>query len=240
MKTVLVTGASRGLGVAIVRRLLADGYRVVGAARHPTEAVERLCADGPNAFVFEAFDLANVDQIHAWVRKLSEQHGRFFGLVNNAAIGLDGVLATMHEADISRLLAVNLHAPILLSKYVGRSMMLAGEGRIVNIGSIIAATGFSGLAAYGATKAGLGGLTRSLARELGRAGITVNCVAPGYMDTEMTQDLDEEKRDQIRRRSPSGKLASGADVAGAVAYLMGPDGAMVNGVTLTVDGGSTA
>ena len=237
-KTVIVTGARRGLGLAIVQQLAKEGYRVIAVARGSSPELDALL-DGENV-VHEEFDLANLGEIHAWCSRIGKQYGRIYGLVNNAAIGNDGVLATMHETDIAQLLAVNLQSPILLCKYISRSMLLGGEGRIVNISSIIASTGFSGLSVYAATKAGLIGFTKSLSRELGKAGITVNCVAPGYMETGMTSGIAPAKLDTIKRRSPSGKLAAPEDAAAAVAYLLGEGGAMITGTTITVDAGSTA
>jgi 3-oxoacyl-[acyl-carrier protein] reductase len=237
-KTVIVTGARKGLGLAITKRLVADGYKVVAVARSESPELNEICDN--EHVCFELFDLANVDQIHGWVSGLTKRHGRIYGLVNNAAIGSDGVLGTMHENDIENSLKVNLQSPIVLTKYVSRSMLLAGTGRIVNVSSIIASTGFSGLSVYAATKAGLIGFSKSLSRELGKGGITVNCVAPGYMETDMTKGIDDVKFQSIKRRSPSGKLASLESVAGAVSYLLGEDGAMVTGTTVTVDAGSTA
>lgn len=239
MKTILVTGATRGLGLAIARRLARDGYRVVGVGRSPSDGFGELLVESASVS-YEAFDLADTSKIHDWVRDLGRRYGRFFGLVNNAAVGIDGVLATMHEQDIARALMLNLQSPIVLTKYLSRSMLIGGEGRIVNISSIIASTGFNGLAVYAASKAGLIGFSKSLARELGKAGITVNCVAPGYMETDMTQGIASDRLDAIKRRSPTGRLATADDVAGAVAYLMGDDGRMITGTTITVDGGSTA
>ena len=237
-KIVMVTGARRGLGLAISQRLAADGYKVLAVARSDSPELNALC-DGESV-CFECFDLANTDKIHAWVGDLAKRHGRIYGLVNNAAIGADGVLATMHERDIAQSLLVNLQSPIVLTKYVSRSMLLGGAGRIINISSIIGSTGFSGLSVYAATKAGLIGFTKSLSRELGKAGITVNCVAPGYMDTDMTKGIAPDKLLSIKRRSPSGKLASVESVAASVSFLLGENGGMINGTTLTVDAGSTA
>jgi 3-oxoacyl-[acyl-carrier protein] reductase len=237
-KIVMVTGARRGLGLAICQRLAADGYKVLAVARSDSPELNALC-DGESV-CFECFDLSNTDTIHRWVGDLTKRHGRIYGLVNNAAIGADGVLATMHERDIAQSLLVNLQSPIVLTKYVSRSMLLGGAGRIVNISSIIGSTGFSGLSVYAATKAGLIGFTKSLSRELGKANITVNCVAPGYMDTDMTKGIAPDKLLSIKRRSPSGKLATVESVAGSVSYLLGGDGAMINGTTLTVDAGSTS
>ena len=237
-KNVIVTGASRGLGLAIGRRLVADGYKVIAVARSSNAELSAMC-DGERMF-FESFDLAHVEKIHAWVVDLVKRHGRIYGLINNAAIGADGVLGTMHEHDIAQSLLVNLQSPIVLTKYVSRSMLLGGAGRIINISSIIGSTGFSGLSVYAATKAGLMGFTKSLSRELGKAGITVNCVAPGYMDTDMTKGILPEKLLSIKRRSPSGKLASVESVAASVSFLLGEGGDMINGATITVDAGSTA
>lgn len=241
MKTVLVTGAARGLGLAISRRLVAEQYRVIGLGRTLTDEFEQLMAatsDG-NVVAFVPYDLNHLDGIPKLVTDITRQHGPLYGLVNNAAVGLDGVLATMHARDIGRVLRVNLEAPILLAKCACRSMLTRKEGRIVNVSSIIATTGFNGLSVYGASKAGLSGFTRSLARELGRANITVNCVAPGFMATEMTSGLQGEKLESIRRRAPLG-LAEPDDAAGAVAYLLSEAARRITGSTITVDGGSTA
>lgn len=240
MRTILVTGASRGLGLAIAARLLQEtDTRIAAVARSETDDFRALADAHPDRLVLFRQDLAELDALHGLVREVTGAMGPLYGLVNNAAIGLDGLLATQHASDISRVLRLNLESPILLTKYACRSMLTVGTGRIVNVGSIIASTGFSGLSVYGATKAGLEGFTRSLARELGRAKITVNCLAPGYMETDMTAGLTEDKLASVRRRAPLG-LPKPEDVAGAVAYLMSPEAAMVTGTVMTVDGGSTA
>lgn len=240
MKNVLVTGATRGLGLAITARLLQDPeIRVICLGRSPTPEFEALLAQQPDRMIFRAYDLTDLDGIPALITGITREHGALYGLVNNAALGIDGVLATQHASEIAKALRVNLEAPILLAKYACRSMLTKGKGRIVNISSIIARTGYNGLAVYGATKAGIEGFTRSLSRELGRAKITVNCVAPGYMETDMTAGLQGEKLNSIRRRAPLG-LPAPADVAGAIAYLLSDEAAMVTGSVITVDGGSTA
>jgi 3-oxoacyl-[acyl-carrier protein] reductase len=240
MKQVLVSGGTRGLGLAICQRLLEDEYQVVAVGRSENTAFSTLLKTADGRLVFEPFDFADTGEIHAFVTQLTQKYGSFYGLINNAAIGLDGVLGTQHERDIEQLLQVNLLAPILLTKYLSRQMLVARQGRIVNISSIIAETGFSGLSVYAASKAGLIGFTKSLARELGKAGIQVNAVAPGYMSTEMTSLLQGEKLASITRRSPLGRLAETADVAAAVAYLLSPAAASMTGTTITVDAGSTA
>lgn len=240
MRTVLVTGATRGLGLAIAGRLVRDGYRVAGSGRAETDAFRDLRERHPEQVLFEPFDLAETAGIKDFVQRVVRRAGALYGLVNNAGLGRDGVLGTMHNSDIERVVTVNTIAPLILTKYASRSMMVAREGRIINISSIIATTGFSGLAAYAASKAALEGMTRSLAREVGRLNITVNAVAPGYMDTEMTKGLEGEKLQSILRRSPLRRLADPEDAAGAVAYLMGPDGRSITGTIVTVDAGSTA
>ncbi|MFN7225377.1 MAG: SDR family NAD(P)-dependent oxidoreductase [Paracoccaceae bacterium] len=241
MKTVLVTGVSRGLGLAISARLLKDreSYHVIGLSRSLSPAYQELMDGAKGQADFIRFDMGDLAGIPQLVTDLVARHGPFWGLVNNAGIGMDGVLATMHRTDIEKVLAINLTAPLILTKYVSRGMLSARKGRIVNISSIIASTGFHGLAAYAASKAGLEGMTRSLSRELGKRGITVNCVAPGYMETEMTTGIDVHQMASIRRRATLG-LAEPADAAGAVAYLLGTEAARITGTVITVDGGSTA
>jgi 3-oxoacyl-[acyl-carrier protein] reductase len=192
------------------------------------------------ALHFVAFDLAAIDEIPDLVRRLRKEFGPVYGLVNNAALGTDGVLATMHNAKIEALIRVNTLSPIVLTKYVVRTMMAEGGGRIVNVSSIIGFTGYSGLAVYGATKAAMLGFTRSLAREVGRLGVNVNAVAPGFMDTEMTKGLEGEQRAKVARRSALRRLPEVEDVANAVEFLLGDGGKSITGTVLTVDAGSTA
>lgn len=240
MKNILVTGAFKGLGLEISRRLLKDGFKVIGIGRTVSTEFTDLISNKGNALGdYRKFDLNDLDKIPELISGITKEHGALYGLVNNAALGVDGVLATLHQNDISKSLRVNLEAPILMSKFACRSMLPRREGRIVNISSIIASTGFNGLSVYGASKSGLDGFTRSLARELGRANITVNCVAPGFMATDMTSGLEGEKLDSIKRRAPLG-LARTSDAAGAVSFLLSPDGQLITGTTITVDGGSTA
>jgi len=240
-RTVIVTGGTRGLGVAVTERLAADGYEVVATGRKLSPQLEEVIAKYPDGRVrFAAADFENTSGIRETVKQILSDTKQIFGLVNNAAIGDDGVLATMHDSQIERMLQVNCLAPILFTKYVCRAMLTKGDGRIVNISSIIANTGFSGLSVYAATKAAMVGFTKSLARELGKANITVNAIAPGYMSTDMTQGLQGEKLKQIERRSPLSRLARTADVAEAVGFLMGPGGRSITGTTITVDAGSTA
>jgi 3-oxoacyl-[acyl-carrier protein] reductase len=243
-RNVLVTGASRGLGLGIARQLSAAGYRVIGVARSTnkqmTEAIAEAERHNEVRLHFAQFDLGNIDQIPQLVKDLCKEFGPLYGLVNNAAVGHDGALAMMHNAKIEELVRLNTLSPIVLTKYVVRSMMSEGVGRIVNVASIIGFTGYSGLAAYAATKSSMLGFTRSLAREVGWLGINVNAVAPGFLDTDMTHGLAGEERQRIIRRSALKRLAGVDDVANAVEFLLGDSARNITGTVLTVDAGATA
>ncbi|WP_439534895.1 SDR family NAD(P)-dependent oxidoreductase, partial [Polymorphobacter sp.] len=237
-RTVMVTGVSRGLGLAIATRLLGEGYAVLGYSRSESDEVKALAGAHGERFQWARLDMADMDAIAETARAAIKGRA-IYGLVNNAGVGLDGVLATMHLSDIERVMATNLTGPIIMSKFVLRSMLARREGRIINISSIIASTGFHGLAVYAATKAGLEGFTRSLSREAGKYKVTVNCVAPGYMETEMTAGLQGEKLESVRRRAPLG-LPAPDEVAAAVSFLLRPEARSTTGTVITVDGGSTA
>ncbi|WP_058188545.1 SDR family NAD(P)-dependent oxidoreductase [Terracidiphilus gabretensis] len=242
MRNVLVTGASRGLGLGIARLLTSAGYRVIGVARNDNSefAEARAEAVNPGSFVFHCLDLAEIEKIPSFVSQLRKDHGPIYGLVNNAGISFEGALAMMPTAQIERLVRLNTLSPMVLTKYVVRSMMSQGEGRIVNLSSIIASTGYKGLSVYGATKSSLLGFSRSLAREVGEMGINVNSVAPGFVDTELTHSLDEESRNKIARRSALRRLTEVKDVANAVEYLLSDKAKNITGTVITVDAGSTA
>jgi len=244
MRKVIVTGGSRGLGLGIVRRLICEGYCAIAVARQMNDdlasAMEQAENARPGSVRFVPFDLGDVQEIPAFVRKLRKDSGPIYGLVNNAALGTDGTLALMHDSRIERLIRVNTLSPIVLTKYVVRHMMADGGGRVVNITSIVGSNGYSGLSVYSATKASLIGFTRSLAREVGRMGVNVNAVAPGFLETTMTEAMDDERRERVARRSALGRFAAVDDVADAVEFLLGDRAKSITGTVLTVDAGSTA
>jgi 3-oxoacyl-[acyl-carrier protein] reductase len=242
MHNVLVTGGSRGIGLAIALKLAASGnYNVVTIARHKSEYLERaILRTGEDRLHFKAFDLGQTDKIPDIVKELRDTFGAIYGLVNNAGISSEGLLATMRNSEIEALIRLNVLSPIVLTKYVVRHMIAEGAGRIVNISSIIASTGYNGLSVYAASKAASAGFTRSLAREVGRLGITVNAIAPGFIDTELTRSMDQEGRRRITGRSALRRLPEAEDVASMVEYLLGEGGRNITGTMLTVDAGNTA
>ena len=244
MHNVLVTGGSRGIGVAISRKLAGAGYHVIAVARRESDelkdAIGEAVKQGRGGLRFRAFDLSEIDAIPSFVKGLRDEFGAIYGLVNNAGIGTEGLLATMHNTEIEALLRLNVLSPVILTKYVVRHMMADGAGRIINMSSIIASTGYNGLSVYGATKAAATGFTKSLAREVGKLGITVNAIAPGFIDTELTQSLSEDQRNRIANRSALRRLPEPDDVARMVEYLLGDGGRNVTGTVLTIDAGNTA
>ncbi len=243
MHNVLVTGGSRGIGLAIARRLAGSGYNVIAAARRENAELGEAKAGlkpGAGGLHFRACDLSAIEAIPAFVKGLRDEFGAIYGLVNNAGLGTEGLLATMHNSEIEALVRLNVLSPVILTKYIVRHMMADGQGRIVNISSIIASTGYNGLSVYGATKAAATGFTRSLAREVGKLNITVNAIAPGFIATELTQNLDADGRKRIAGRSALRRLPEAEDVAAMVEYLLGEGGRNITGSVLTIDAGNTA
>jgi 3-oxoacyl-[acyl-carrier protein] reductase len=242
VRNVIVTGGSRGLGLGMTCALSVAGYRVIAVARSLSAELTaaRQAAASTGAIEFRTCDLSDLNQIAAFVRTVRSDFGPIYGLINNAGLGTSGILANMRESDIQRLIQLNTVAPILLTKYVLKSMMSQREGRIINIASIVASTGYSGLSVYSATKASLIGFTRSLAREMGPLGITVNAIAPGFIDTEMTNELNESQREAIARRSALKRMPEPIDVARSAEFLMGDGGRNITGTVITIDAGNTA
>lgn len=236
-KTALVTGATRGIGKAIAQQLAEQGARVIGTATSESGAAsinEALQPFGGKGVVLNVNDAAAVD---ALVAELSAEDGGPHILVNNAGITRDGLFMRMKDDDWSAVIDTNLNAVFRLSRAVTKPMMKARWGRIVHITSVIGSSGNAGQANYAASKAGVAGLARALAKELGSRNITVNCVAPGFIETDMTRVLSEEQKSAILSQVPLARLGSAEDVAHAVGFLASPSAAYVTGVTLHVNGG---
>ncbi|MCB1626694.1 MAG: 3-oxoacyl-ACP reductase FabG [Xanthomonadales bacterium] len=232
----LVTGASRGIGAAIAARLINDGWRVVGTATSESGAQaigERLGSNG-EGLVLDVADSAAVD---ACVADVLQRHGAIDALVNNAGITRDQLLMRLSEADWQAVLNTNLTGIYRTCKALLRPMLKARAGRIVNIASVIGVTGNAGQANYAAAKAGIIGFSKSLAQEVGSRGITVNVVAPGFIETDMTRELPEDAKAALLGRIALGRMGQADDIAAAVAFLLSPGASYITGETLHVNGG---
>lgn len=238
-QALLISGGSRGLGLMMVNHCLRRGCRVATFARSATQEVEKLQKEFPARFYFESLDSADTGALEAYVQRVHTQLGSVDGLVNNAAIGQDHLLAHMPPEAIDAILAVNLKAPILLTRAVLRKMMLnPNGGRIVNITSICGSRGYAALTVYSATKGGLEAFTRSLAREVGARNIFVNAIAPGFFPSAMSSALAQRQLDAIRRRTPTERLCQEADLLPVLDVLLFEPG-NITGQTFCVDGGSS-
>ena len=233
----LVTGASRGIGAAVAARLSAEGARVVGTATTPEGAArigEALAASGGRGAVL---DVASQSSIDALIADIEAREGSIGILCNNAGITRDMLLLRMKQEDWDAVIQTNLGSVYRLSKAVLRGMMKARKGRIISIASVVGLIGNAGQANYAAAKAGMIGFSKSLAREVGSRAITVNVVAPGFIDTDMTRALSEEQRGALGAQIPLGRLGDPADIAAAVAFLASPEASYITGETLHVNGG---
>jgi 3-oxoacyl-[acyl-carrier protein] reductase len=233
----LVTGASRGIGAAIAARLAQDGARVIGTAT-TAEGAQRVSASlTPHGGRGAVLDVANQASIDALLADIEAREGAVAILCNNAGITRDNLLLRMKPEDWEAVMQTNLASVFRLSKAVLRGMMKARSGRIISIASVVGVTGNAGQANYAAAKAGIIGFTKSLAREVGSRGITVNVVAPGFIDTDMTRALSDAQRETLNGQIPLARLGTPADIAAAVAFLASADAAYITGETLHVNGG---
>jgi 3-oxoacyl-[acyl-carrier protein] reductase len=237
---ILVSGGSKGLGAAIVRELLAHGHTVATFSRVETDFLREVRSGEHGVrLVWQSLDVADREGMNAFVIDFVKQHRQLDALVNNVAVAVDGPFTLMRPDDVRRLLQVNVEGAIHLAQSCARRMIQRRFGCILNISSIVGTRGHSGLAVYSATKAALDGLTRALARELGPLGIRVNSIAPGYIETEMSASLAGNQREQVRRRTPLGRLGKPEDIVGAVEFFLSPAASFISGQTLVIDGGLT-
>ena len=232
----LVTGASRGIGKAIAEQLKADGATVIGTATTEggAEKISEYLGEGGKGM---RLNVTDADSVATVIKQIEADFGNISILVNNAGITRDTLLMMMKDDQWNDIIDTNLTSIFRLSKAVLRKMMKARKGRIINIGSVVGSTGNPGQTNYSAAKAGLLGFTKSLAREIGSRNITVNAVAPGFIDTDMTRELAEEQKAALVGSIPLGRLGDPADIANAVAFLAGPESSYITGETLHVNGG---
>ena len=237
----VVTGASRGIGQAVAMALGRAGAHVVAVSTTLEGSARTVAAlTGANAKAEGlACDIANASSVEALAEQVLKQHGKVDILVNNAGITKDTLLLRMSDEDFDRVLQVNLKGAFLMTRAFARPMLKARKGRIVNVGSVVGITGNAGQANYAASKAGLIGFSKSVARELASRGVTVNVIAPGFIETDMTSGLPPEIRESALREIPLGRFGAGDDIAGAVLFLASPLAAYVTGQVLVVDGGMT-
>jgi len=235
----LVTGASRGIGAAILHELGKQGATVIGTAtsEQGAEKISSALSQAGVKGIGLALDVNDPAQIEATLKTIAEQFGDITILVNNAGITRDTLLMRMKEEDWDDVVSTNLKSVFRMSQAVLRPMMKARAGRIISISSVVGHMGNAGQTNYAAAKAGMSGFTKSLASEVGSRGITVNCVAPGFIDTDMTRELQEEHRNKLLERIPLGRLGKVEDIAAAVAFLASPAAGYISGETLHINGG---
>lgn len=235
----LVTGASRGIGRAIAETLAAHGARVACIATRVenAQATADACAQLSEGAKAYGVDVSNHSAVADLVKEIGSEFGRIDILVNNAGITRDQLLMRMSEDDFDRVVDVNLKGTWNFVKATARPLMKAGAGRIINIASVVGVTGNAGQANYAASKAGVIGLTKSAAKELSGRGVTVNAIAPGFIETDMTADIPENEKSKLMGSIPLGRLGASQDIASAALFLAGPTGAYITGQTLVIDGG---
>lgn len=238
-QVIIVTGGSKGLGSGFVENLLKEGHQVHTYSRKKTDFIDIMSKKYSKNLFWSAVDGIQFHQVEDFIKNVFDSTGRIDVLINNAGMAIDGVLTLMKPDDISSLLSLNLESSIRAARICSKYMLLKNNGVIINISSIIGIRGYSGLSVYSATKAGLDGFTRGLARELGARGIRVNSVSPGYLETEMSSTLGETQRQQIIRRTPAGRLGQVEDVTGLVSFLISEKAQFITGQTIVVDGGIT-
>jgi len=239
MRVVAVSGGSKGLGASIVQSFLEAGYQVASFSRRRTQQVDAWHKQYPEDFFFMELDQTDSAACKQFVTEVEGVLGTIEILINNAGVASTSLLALADDESIDTVVDLNLKGTFSLTRQVTRSMLSLDWGRIINISSIIGLSGYRGLSVYGATKAGLDGFTRAMARELGARNITVNSVAPGYLTTEMTEELDSAQSRQIVKRTPLGRLGDPQDVTGLILFLCSEKANFITGQVMVVDGGIT-
>jgi len=236
-KVILVTGANRGIGLNIIQRLNNDGYTVIGTSRTNDGAniisQEIKSTDGKGL----RMDVTNQESINSAIKNIQDEYGPLYGLVNNAGITNDNLLMRMTEEQWLSVIETNLTSIYRVTKSIIKDMMKAREGRIVNIGSIVGMMGNAGQSNYSASKSGLLGFTKSLARELSSRNINVNLISPGFIDTDMTKALSNKQIDNLSKNIPLGRIAESSEVSSVVSFLLSDDSSYITGENINVNGG---
>jgi 3-oxoacyl-[acyl-carrier protein] reductase len=238
-RVVIVSGGSRGLGQSIVEALIKREYCVATFSRSRSDFISSMLDCHGEKFHWAQVDASDGEGVKSFVKEVYRKFGGIHGLVNNAGVNADQLICMTPDEEIDHLLDVNLKSALRLTRDVSRVMIRQKQGSIVTISSIIGRRGFKGSAVYAATKAGLDGMTRAVARELGSKGIRVNSIAPGFLETEMTAEIPDAQRAQIIRRTPLGRLGSATEIANLTLFLLGDEASFITGQSITADGGLT-
>ena len=236
-KVILVTGANRGIGLNIIQRLNNDGYTVIGTSRTDDGAniiSQEINSNGGKGL---KMDVTNQESINSAIKNIQDEYGALYGLVNNAGVTNDNLLMRMTEEQWLSVIETNLTSIYRVTKSIIKDMMKAREGRIVNIGSIVGMMGNAGQSNYSASKSGLLGFTKSLARELSSRNINVNSISPGFIDTDMTKALSNEQIDNLSKNIPLGRIAESSEVSSVVSFLLSDDSSYITGENINVNGG---
>ena len=236
-KVILVTGANRGIGLNIIQRLNNDGYTVIGTSRTDDGAniiSQEINSNGGKGL---KMDVTNQESINSAIKNIQDEYGALYGLVNNAGITNDNLLMRMTEEQWLSVIETNLTSIYRVTKSIVKDMMKAREGRIVNIGSIVGMMGNAGQSNYSASKSGLLGFTKSLARELSSRNINVNSISPGFIDTDMTKALSNDQIDNLSKNIPLGRIAESSEVSSVVSFLLSDDSSYITGENINVNGG---
>ena len=236
-KVILVTGANRGIGLNIIQRLNNDGYTVIGTSRTDDGAniiSQEINSNGGKGL---KMDVTNQESINSAIKNIYDEYGALYGLVNNAGITNDNLLMRMTDEQWSSVIETNLTSIYRVTKSIVKDMMKAREGRIVNIGSIVGMMGNAGQSNYSASKSGLLGFTKSLARELSSRNINVNSISPGFIDTDMTKALSDDQIDNLSKNIPLGRIAESSEVSSVVSFLLSDDSSYITGENINVNGG---